>query len=208
MGMPAAAVLATKMVRTFRPRFIAIVGIAAGVKDRSKIGDVIVADPCWDWGSGKWTLDGSETAFRPAPHQVGLNPRLREQFRLLANDTQSLVQIRDRWPAAKPDAAVVLHIGPMASGAAVLSDGVTARRVLEQHRQLLAIDMESYGVYSAAAESPSPSTVAFGVKTVVDYADADKDDRFQAYGAYMSANVTAQIAERYLGSLDGLAIVG
>lgn len=53
MGMPAAASLAMKMIMTFRPAFVGMVGVAAGVKGRTNFGDVIAADPTWDYGSGK-----------------------------------------------------------------------------------------------------------------------------------------------------------
>jgi nucleoside phosphorylase len=93
---------------------------------------------------------------------------------------------------------VQLHLGPLASGAAVLSDGLTAKRVIQQHRQLLGIEMEAYGVYAAADEAPAPRPQAFALKSVVDFADGEKDDRFQPFGAYVSARVLRHFAENYL----------
>lgn len=49
MGMPAAAVTATKMISLFSPKYICMVGITAGVEGEVQLGDVIVADPSWDW---------------------------------------------------------------------------------------------------------------------------------------------------------------
>ena len=68
MGMPASAVLASKIIAQFRPRFLAMVGICAGRHGKVGLGDVIVADPCWDWGSGKIDSVGDRPRFRPAPH--------------------------------------------------------------------------------------------------------------------------------------------
>ena len=39
MGMTAAAILATKMIHTFSPRYLAMVGICAGIRDTCNIGD-------------------------------------------------------------------------------------------------------------------------------------------------------------------------
>jgi hypothetical protein len=79
MGMPATAVLAAKIIQTFRPRIIAMPGIAAGVKGRTNLGDVIIADPSWDWGNGKWTSQNGEPQFMPAPHQIALHQEIRNK---------------------------------------------------------------------------------------------------------------------------------
>src|ERR1022692_1828023 len=44
MGMTAAAVLATKMILAFRPRYLAMSGIAAGIRGRVGLGDVVVVE--------------------------------------------------------------------------------------------------------------------------------------------------------------------
>jgi hypothetical protein len=105
MGMPAAAVLASKMIHHFRPRFLSMTGIAAAVAGEARFGDVMVADPAWDWGSGKWSIDNAtgRSMFHPAPHQIPLSPSTRRMFELLVDDTATLRGIRDAWPADKPD---------------------------------------------------------------------------------------------------------
>ena len=52
MGMPATAVLTTKLISHFKPRYLAMTGIAAGISGRNiNLGDILVADPSWDYGS-------------------------------------------------------------------------------------------------------------------------------------------------------------
>ena len=58
MGMTAAGVLTMKLISLFRPKYVIMVGIAAGVA-KQKIeeqiyGDVIVPDVVWDYASGKF----------------------------------------------------------------------------------------------------------------------------------------------------------
>ena len=71
MGMPAAGVISSKLISNFRPRYLAVIGICAGVKGEANIGDVLIADPCFDWGSGKWVKDpdGPGVKFLPAAYQ-------------------------------------------------------------------------------------------------------------------------------------------
>ena len=197
-GMPAAAVQACKIISTYRPRFLAMCGITAGLRRRVKLGDVVVTDPSWDWGSGKWTMLEAKPQFQPAPHQIGLSTWMRERLRVIGTDEELLRQIWDLWEGPKPEAPPTLHLGPSASGDAVLADGKTIERVIEQHRGLLGIEMEVYGVFEAASEAATPRPQAFALKSVVDFADAMKGDETQAYAAYVSASILRHFAERFL----------
>jgi nucleoside phosphorylase/CheY-like chemotaxis protein len=199
MGIAAASVLTGKVIQHFRPRLLLMVGIAAGVRGKVNFGDVVVADPCWDWGSGKWVVRDGRPAFMAAPHQVALDGVDRERLVALSADTSLLAHIRGKWPAPKPDSGLQVHIGPVASGAAVLADGVTIEQVLAQHRQLLAIDMEAYGVMTTAQESTEPRPRVVVLKGIVDFADGQKDDRFRHYSAFTSAEVMRAYVIQMLG---------
>lgn len=195
MGFAATGAICAKLIQHFRPRVLAMTGISAGVRGKVNFGDVIIADPCWDWGSGKWTRDDRGAVFLAAPHQVGLEPSIREKFASIAADGALLSRIRDEWQAEKPDTALKVHIGPFASGASVVADAQTLERVTSQHRQLLGLDMEAYSLMSVAQEYTSPRPLAVVVKGVVDFGDAAKDDRFRHYAAYASAQVMRAFAE-------------
>lgn len=116
----------------------------------------------------------------------------------LSSDQELLASIRRDWPGDKPDTNLSIHIGPFASGAAVLADQSTLNLIINQQRKLLGIDMETYGIFTAAAEAPEPRPRAFSVKSVVDFADGQKDDRYQRYAAFTSAMILRHFAERFL----------
>lgn len=198
MGMVASAVLATKLAHHFRPEVLAMTGIAAGVRGRVNLGDVVVADPAWDWGNGKWVLRDNQAEFEPSPHQLGLHPTLRTAFGLLAEDWSTLGTIQATWSGDSPPHPLRILASPMASGASVLADGVTTQRIVAQHRKVLAIEMEAYAVMVAADEIPEPRPRCCVLKAIVDFADGEKSDSYQRYGAYASAEVLRQLAERLL----------
>jgi hypothetical protein len=78
MGLTAAAIATTHLVLQFRPRLVAMVGIAAGTREGNKcFGDVLVADPSVDYNSGKVVFADGIRDFLPDPYPIGLNPRLR-----------------------------------------------------------------------------------------------------------------------------------
>lgn len=193
MGMPAAASLTMKMGMHFRPRFIAMVGICAGNKKETNIGDVIAANPTWDYGSGKYSSRGGAKVFEPAPYPLTISSRVRGILEDFEGESQTLGEIRRAYKGTPPETACKLHIGPFASGAAVIARGAMLDEVRDQHRKLMAIDMEAYGVASAAVEMPLPLPEFLVLKGVSDFADEEKGDSLRQYAAFVSARFLAHL---------------
>jgi nucleoside phosphorylase len=198
MGMPAAGVLASKMLMHFRPKFFAMVGISAGIHGRCNLGDIVAADPTWDWGSGKYIQKDGNSIFEAAPHQLGLHSAIRTKLERLSRDSKFFGSLRQEWPGSKPDTALKLRIGPSASGATVLADATRIPLIESQNRKLLAVEMETYAVYAAAWEGLLPQSMAFSLKSVCDFANHQKCDDYQHFAAYTSAETLRHFAENYL----------
>lgn len=193
MGMVASALLAAKMIAKFRPRLMAMVGICAGVKGECNVGDVLVADPSWDWQMGKFTKDG----FAFAPDQINAPLEVTQKCVQLGDDRQLLFNIREQFTGLRPSNVPVIKVGAVASGSSVLADLAQVSKIKLQHRKLLGIEMEIYGMYAAARDSSPPRPLTFAIKSVCDFADTKKADGFQPYAAHVSAKVFGAFAERY-----------
>jgi nucleoside phosphorylase len=189
MGMPAATVTASKLGLSFRPRCIAMTGICAGVRGETSLGDVVAANPVWDYGSGKHlTKDGSEV-FEPAPYPLTLSTRIRRILEEFEGESAPLSAMRAEYGGTSAGSVPRLHIGPFASGAAVVARSAVLQEVQLQHRKLIALDMEAYGVATAASELSLPPPEFLVLKGVSDFADERKDDAFRGYASYMSAQL-------------------
>jgi nucleoside phosphorylase len=201
MGMVSTAILATKVTTILRPRLLVMVGICAGVESKVNLGDVLFADPCWDYQSGKHAFDETRGShFRISPHQLGPSEAVRARADIMRRDRDVWRSIEDNWPAPSPTSRLAMHIGPIASGSAVVADESVLPAILEQQRQLIGLEMEAYGLM-AAAHAASPKPIAFVLKSVCDFASAKKDDRFQAYAAYTSANALRVFLEKYIDEI-------
>lgn len=189
MGMPTASVLATKLISAFRPKYLAMAGICAGVKDKSDFGDIVIADPCFDWGSGKWreVENSDRLEFKPAAYQWRLDTELRARIDALGKDTELLAKIRKDYDGDRPERAPKVLIDAMASGGSVLQAKLLMEDVREQHKNLVGVDMEVYAVFTAAAYSATPRPYCFTMKSVCDFGDGDKNNKFHAYAAHCSA---------------------
>lgn len=193
MGMPASAALAMKVGLLFRPRFMAMVGICAGRKGETNLGDLVAANPTWDYGSGKHTVKDGKPIFKPAPDPLSLTTHVRGIVERFEGEHETTLQIRNAFPGAKPASVPKLHLGPFASGAAVVGRAAIMEEVQDQHRKLLAIDMEAFGLASAATELPKPQPDFLVLKGVSDFADEEKGDSHRDYAAFMSAQFLAYL---------------
>lgn len=197
MGMVSASILTTQIIGRFYPKLIVMPGICAGVPTKTKIGDVILADPTWDYQTGKKVVENKIFGHAIAPHQIPVAPKIRSRFEQLKGDRTFLNEVEQGWNGNPVGHKFKLVIGPVASGSAVLADGTSLTSIVDQHRELCGIEMEAYGVYSAAHYSSNPQPLVFAIKAVCDFADNEKNDEFQRYAAYTSAKTLQRFVEKY-----------
>jgi nucleoside phosphorylase/CheY-like chemotaxis protein len=196
MGMPQAAVAASKLIAAFHPRYLAICGICAGVRSKTEIGDILVADPCWDWGSGKWVRDKADgrLKFRPAAYQWRMDEPIRAGIKELASDTVLLERIYKEAPGRRTANPPRVLVEAMASGASVLQAEELMDDVREQHKNLIGVEMENFAVFSAAEYATEPRPKCVAIKAVCDFGEDDKGDDFHEYAAHNSARFLRELA--------------
>ena len=125
------------VILALRPKFIFLVGIAAGFKD-ARIGDVVVGEKAYGYESGKETKDGFKPRVdsdRPSPKLFSLACRLARDFDR-KNNTHKLI------------------IGPIASGDKLLAthDSHTVQLIHKHYENTQAVEMEAIGFYKAATQ--------------------------------------------------------
>jgi nucleoside phosphorylase len=197
MGLVPISYLTAAVVATYRPRLLLLSGICGGIPDSVKLGDVVVAESCWNWQAGKLksndrmkvdadSIQASASLVAIARHISDSN-----DVRLgLMSYAQQFKEHRDRIP--------VIHVGPMASGSAVVADEDIKEEIVRQNRKVLALDMEGYGFYAASRFSSIGDTKLVCVKGVCDKADDEKADELQTMCALRSADVASQIVKTYM----------
>lgn len=201
MGMVATALTAARIVDRFRPRMLAMVGICAGVRGKVNLGDVILADASWDYQSGKKIKDGNQNRLLLDLNPIPVAEQVRAHGEQLRADSALWGSIRGAW-IDPPDHALKMGVGAIASGSAVVADGIVIPELTDtQQRKLLGIDMEVYGLYSAAAISHKPRPAYVAIKSVCDFGDSSKEDSIQAYASYTSAAALKELVERYFDRL-------
>lgn len=192
MASTATSMLTTKVIYNFRPKYLFMTGIAAGIDPKDmNYGDVLVASEIWDGASGKIkTIKNDASVFIPDYRQKTLDSSFLSIVQRLKMDQGLLNQIATGFPSGngKPNSMLNIHIGPMASVPAVLSCKTEIDKIQSHSRKLQGIEMETYGLFYAAANAvhPLPKFTA-SLKSISDFANVEKDDNYQEYASYTSA---------------------
>ncbi|MFQ2785240.1 response regulator [Aeromonas caviae] len=188
MGLVTSAIYTMKAITLLKPKLMIMPGICAGVKGKVNLGDLIVADPCWEWQVGKIESE----KFRHETYQINLNG-----FSKGLVQTYSKEKLNEHWTTCsvkRPDQIPTLHIGALASGSSVISNEEKVQEIAEQHRKLLGLEMEIYSVYSACSVGwPKPNFMA--VKSVCDFGDNTKHDDYQEFCAMFSSKFVIDVLQ-------------
>lgn len=191
MGPIASAHAATALIAEFNPRVLLMTGICGGFAEHVKIGDVVVAEKSWDWQAGKWSDEGT---FATALDQRNASAELVTYAREIE---ATLPKLYESYLGKKPQAWPRLVVGPMVTGSSVVASLDIQKVFRNQHRKMVGIDMECYGLYYAAENHAGTSVRTICVKAVSDLADRAKDDDFQNYGSHLSALVALELVKRH-----------
>lgn len=167
-------------------------GVCGGFADHVRVGDVVVAEKSWDWQAGKWSEGGAlATALDQRDGSAELVAEARGIEAVLAD-------IYEAYRGARPESMPRLVVGPMVTGSSVVASLDIQKVFRNQHRKMIGVDMECYGLYFAGANSGGAPVSAICVKAVSDLADRTKGDDFQTYcSSYLSAQVSLELVRRY-----------
>jgi nucleoside phosphorylase len=162
MGNPDSGIQTVAAIRELDPACVVMFGLAAGIRGRVNLGDVIVSTQIFYYEQAK--VHPGRIEIRPISFQV--DPYLKNGLANFASQSTKTYRIK---------------FGPFAVGEKVIADSTTEASLREYEPNLLGIEMESYGVASAAGSAPNrPRFIA--IRGVSDHADEQKDDvnRLQA----------------------------
>jgi nucleoside phosphorylase len=198
MGLTNAAVLATKLITHFKPKYIAMVGIAAGIDAKTqKVGDILYASHTYDLAMGKLEGKGLLSNFKPKIYQVSAKDNFDHFPSLLAaiQEKDLLNEVKTLWnnkSVSYPlEQAPQLHIGPFGSVGTVIADPKEVNIFKKVNNALIGFDMEAHAIVTASVEcglAEKPQVVIF--KSICDFAGKDKTkmkDFKQNLAAFTSA---------------------
>lgn len=184
MGNVEAARHAAQAITDLTPAYVFMVGIAGGVSGRVRLGDAVVATEILYYEVAKQYPEGPQR--RPRVYHV--DPLLLDRTKNYSESTwQALVSVKR--PDGKATETPKVTFGPIAAGEKVVADLAFVSDLIKNIPKLIGIEMESYGVATAAAHSAErPRFLA--IRGISDFADSSKSDEWQEYAAGCAAAFT------------------
>lgn len=181
MGMTDCAVLTTQLIRRYHPKYLIMVGVAAGHPDKTQIGDIAVPDTIYNYQSGKLTDKG----FERAPIPVRVDDSLLQRIERVRDRFEE--PIRLSWQG-NDFGTPRIRRGAMACGYTVLNRDGTFSELNEWDRTTIAADMESYAAVRAAqlCSTTDYRCLPLVMKGIMDHGK-NKSDEAKAYASYVSA---------------------
>ncbi|RKH55177.1 protein kinase domain-containing protein [Corallococcus llansteffanensis] len=200
-----ASAAAYDVIAHHRPRVLILMGIAAGIQGKVRIGEVVLSERIVAYEPGAVVSSGdgdsSRLEHRPEidrlPHSMNQDvityrpdpSRLDAQFRGLSGAIPAAPAGKEEEFRSRVAAAITVRAATLASGEKLLRDPARLRAVRqEQHGKVEVGEMEAAGLVAACRRANIPWLVIRGIS---DFGDHFKDDRFHEFASRAAAVVLA-----------------
>ncbi len=179
-GNISACQLTTRIVDTFYPQIILLVGIAAGVdRKKQQLGDIVISKEIAYFEKGKDTPQGRQ--LQPDWEHIKISTY--NTFRQLPKFTTPIQQKDQLFRVPN------IHDGVIVSSDTVIADRQVRNNIGDQSRKIIAIEMESYGVCHTVSQC-NPNVEYLVIKAITDWADEEKNDEWHDYAISAAAKYT------------------
>lgn len=185
-GPRSAAVAFTRMRRLWAPPVVLLVGVAGGISEHVRVGDVVIADQVVYYDARRVSAVGEHRRGQDQPAAAVMRHRVNDFF----------VEYRGALPYGAETLRV--HSGPIGSGDAVVTDEYSdIRRYLRRYNEkTLAVETEAAGVAQACYEEFGEDAALRGwlaIRGISDRADAAKGTSHHRAAAERAAAVLVRL---------------
>ena len=191
-----AASLTTMLLGELRPKNVMLLGIAAGLRDKCSLGEVVLAERIVAY-EGAALVEGGKVEARPEitrltirvrqdvssylSNRAALESRLTESYQALG------IEFPDQIEAGPVAKGAVPKMATIASGEKLLRDPEKFLGMRELHGKTEVAEMEGAGLFAACANFGKPVLMVRGIS---DFGDSRKDNGFHLLAAQAAAAVT------------------
>lgn len=191
-----AASVTSMLLGELRPANVMMLGIAAGLRDKCALGEVVIAERVVGY-EGAAFLEEGRVENRPEISRLSmrvrqdvssyLSNRATLEFRLTESYRTLGIEFPDQVEAGPVIQGVMPKTATVASGEKLLRDPDKFLGMRELHGKTEVAEMEGAGLFAACANFGKPVLMIRGIS---DFGDSKKDNRFHLLAAKAAAAVT------------------
>lgn len=201
MGIEGSVCNTTKIINSFHPQYLFMVGVCAGNSNVTNIGDLVIAEKSLNYNSivEIEKADGT-TRMKYMQNADGINKNLKSKLSRFFS-SEVLKSIKDSNPKHKLfERNLKKHIGLMVTGSSLLRSDEKIKNINEAYHNVKGLDMETNGFYFTSTHSANTTPHFASIKGVSDYGDTAKhkiksSDR-KEYALFNSVKGTIQFIKK------------
>ncbi|MFW1327833.1 hypothetical protein ACEV9E_03850 [Vibrio parahaemolyticus] len=192
-----AASVTSMLLGELKPANVIMMGIAAGLRDKCALGEVILAERVVAY-EGAALIEGGKVETRPEITRLNMRVRqdissyLSNRVTLESRLVRSYKALDIEFPGHVEAGPVAQGVMPktatVASGEKLLRDPEKFLGMRELHGKIEIAEMEGAGLFAACENFGKPVLMVRGIS---DFGDSKKDNRFHLLAAKAAAAVTA-----------------
>jgi nucleoside phosphorylase len=195
-NMDAAAATAS-LLAEFRPKMVVMIGIAAGMRGKCALGDVVISDRVVAY-EGAALMEGGVSQPRPEVFRPAFKVQ-QDITTYLAARSSVTARLNQAWqahgihlPQTSEAGEVSKDVMPkpatVASGEKLVREPDKFRQLRDIHGKVEVAEMEAAGIFTACTQYQTPALVIRGIS---DFGDSTKDNQFHELAAKAAAIVAA-----------------
>lgn len=200
-GNSASAAAASALLSKYEPSALILMGIAAGMRDKTRIGQVVLSERvvAYEPAALVKAIDGSHLE-EPRPEIDRISHSMQQALASYDPDLQRIsalfLSMKGEFPApssAQQDdfakhvaTSLSVQQATIASGEKLLRDPDKLLEIRRLHGKIEVVEMEAAGIVNACRRGAVPWLVIRGVS---DFGDQLKDNRFHAFASMTAAAV-------------------
>jgi len=201
MGIEGSVCNTTKIINSFHPQYLFMIGVCAGNSNVTNIGDLIIAEKSLTYNSiVEIEKSDGTTRKKYMQNADGINKNLKSKLSRFFSAAE-LKLIKDSNPKTDLfDKELKRHIGLMVTGSSLMRSDEKIKDINESYHNVKGLDMETNGFYFTSTHSANTTPNFVCIKGVSDYGDTVKHkikstDR-KDYALYNSVNGTLKFMKK------------
>lgn len=173
MGIEASVSVTTKALTYFNPKYVFMVGICAGNKKVTKIGDIIIAEKALNYNQiVEVEKKDASTVKKFMQNADSINTKLKTKLKLFSR-SKMIKEIRESYDDKEiltSDLSCI--VGLMVTGSSLMRSESKIADINESYLNVLGLDMETYGFYFTSCNTFDNKQPYFvSIKSVSDFGD-------------------------------------
>jgi nucleoside phosphorylase len=175
MGIATAAIITTKCISIFKPKYIIMSGIAAGIKSICKIGDVIIGDKAINYNEVVEIENPDSTVrLKYMQNTISISSHLKSRLYLFLKSSDAN-KISNHELLKQLSRKISFHFGMIVTGSGLIRNNQRITQLTSDYHNIKGLDMETYGMYKAVEQSLKTNQPEFiSIKSVSDFGDSKK----------------------------------